>query len=168
VLEALAAGKHVFVEKPLCLTEAELQEIISAYDGTRLLMVGFNRRFAPLAQEVKKFLAGSRTPLVMSYRVKAGYIPQDSWVHDPEVGGGRLLGEVCHFLDFLHYLSGSPAVQVSAVALSGALGQSAGMIILCCPLPFRMAQWESSFIRPKGPNRFPGKGLRSLLKSRRR
>jgi len=123
VLEALAAGKHVFVEKPLCLTEAELQEIISAYDGTRLLMVGFNRRFAPLAQEVKKFLAGRCTPLVMSYRVNAGYIPPDSWVHDPEVGGGRLLGEVCHFIDFLHYLSGSPAVQVSAVALSGALGQ---------------------------------------------
>jgi len=123
VLEALAAGKHVFVEKPLCLTEAELQVIISAYDGTRLLMVGFNRRFAPLAQEVKKFLAGRRTPLVMSYRVNAGYIPPDSWVHDPEVGGGRLLGEVCHFIDFLHYLSGSPAVQVSAVALSGALGQ---------------------------------------------
>jgi predicted dehydrogenase/threonine dehydrogenase-like Zn-dependent dehydrogenase len=123
VVEALAAGKHVFVEKPLCLTEAELQEIISAYDGTRLLMVGFNRRFAPLAQEVKKFLSSRSTPLVMSYRVNAGCIPDDSWVHDPEVGGGRLLGEVCHFIDFLHYISGSQAVQVSAVALSGALGQ---------------------------------------------
>ena len=123
VVEALAAGKHVFVEKPLCLTEAELQEIISAYDGTRLLMVGFNRRFAPLAQEVNKFLSSRSTPLVMSYRVNAGYLPNDSWVHDPEVGGGRLLGEVCHFIDFLHYLSGSQAVQVRAVALSGTLGQ---------------------------------------------
>ena len=123
VVEALQAGKHVFVEKPLCLTEEELQEIVSIYDGSRLLMVGFNRRFAPLAQEVKKFLSGRSTPLVMSYRVNAGYIPSESWVHDPEVGGGRLLGEGCHFIDFLHYLSDSQAVQVSAVAIAGALGR---------------------------------------------
>ena len=123
VMEALQAGKHVFVEKPLCLTEEELQEIVSIYDGSRLLMVGFNRRFAPLAQEVKKFLSGRSTPLVMSYRVNAGYIPSESWVHDPEVGGGRLLGEGCHFIDFLHYLSDSQAVQVSAVAIAGALGR---------------------------------------------
>ena len=123
VLEALAAGKHVFVEKPLCLTEEELQQIVSAYDGSRFLMVGFNRRFAPLAQEIKKSLAGRRTPLVMSYRVNAGYIPHDSWVHDPEVGGGRVLGEVCHFIDFLHYMAESEVVQVSATPISGEMGQ---------------------------------------------
>jgi predicted dehydrogenase len=123
VLEALAAGKHVFVEKPLCLTDVELQEIIDAYDGSRLLMVGFNRRFAPLAQEVKKSLSGRRTPLVMSYRVNAGYIPHDSWVHDPEVGGGRLLGEVCHFIDFLHFMAEGEAVQVSVASISGELGK---------------------------------------------
>lgn len=123
VREALEAGKHVFVEKPLCLTEEELQEIVSAYDGSRFLMVGFNRRFAPLAQEVKKFLSGRGTPLVMSYRVNAGYIPEESWVHDPAVGGGRLLGEVCHFIDFLHYLSGSESVRVEATAISGNLGK---------------------------------------------
>lgn len=123
VVEALAAGKHVFVEKPLCLTEAELQEIISTYDGSRLLMVGFNRNFAPLAQEVKKFLSGRTTPLVMSYRVNAGFVPGDSWVHDPAVGGGRLLGEVCHFIDFLRYISGSEAVEIGAAAIAGALGK---------------------------------------------
>ncbi|MEJ2071480.1 MAG: Gfo/Idh/MocA family oxidoreductase [Syntrophobacterales bacterium] len=86
-MEVLQAGKHVLVEKPLCLTEEELAEIQAAYDGSRLLMVGFNRRFAPLALEIKKILAGRTTPLVITYRVNAGYIPDDSWVHDPEVGG---------------------------------------------------------------------------------
>lgn len=123
VREALAAGKDVFVEKPLGLTEAELAAIESVYDGSRFLMVGFNRRFAPLAREVKSFLSGRSTPLVMIYRVNAGYIPGDSWVHDPEVGGGRLLGEICHFLDFLLFMTDSEPVQVSARGIAGTLGK---------------------------------------------
>ena len=123
VLEALQAGKHVFVEKPLCLTAAELENITAAYDGSRLVMVGFNRRFAPLTQEVKTFLSGRTTPLVMLYRVNAGYIPDDSWVHDPEVGGGRIHGEVCHFLDFLLYMADSEPAQVHTTAISGATGK---------------------------------------------
>jgi predicted dehydrogenase/threonine dehydrogenase-like Zn-dependent dehydrogenase len=123
VLEALAAGKHVFVEKPLCLTEEELEKLISAYDGSRLLMVGFNRRFAPLAQKVKAALASRTTPLIMTYRVNAGYIPDDHWVHDREVGGGRLLGEVCHFIDFFHFMSDSPAEKVSVASISGPTGK---------------------------------------------
>lgn len=123
VAEALAAGKDVFVEKPLCLTEDELADIEAAYDPSRFLMVGFNRRFAPLAQEVKSFLKGRVTPLVMTYRVNAGYIPNESWVHDPEVGGGRIHGEVCHFLDFLLYMADSEPVQVHATAISGSLGK---------------------------------------------
>ena len=123
VLEALQAGKHVFVEKPLCLTAEELENITAAYDGTRLVMVGFNRRFAPLTQEVKTFLSGRTTPLVMLYRVNAGYVPDDSWVHDPEVGGGRIHGEVCHFLDFLLYMADSEPVQVHTTAISGTTGK---------------------------------------------
>jgi predicted dehydrogenase/threonine dehydrogenase-like Zn-dependent dehydrogenase len=123
VLEALQAGKHVFVEKPLCLTAEELENITAAYDGTRLVMVGFNRRFAPLTQEVKTFLSGRTTPLIMLYRVNAGYIPDDSWVHDPEVGGGRIHGEVCHFLDFLLYMADSEPVQVHTTAIAGATGK---------------------------------------------
>ncbi|MHB9073688.1 MAG: bi-domain-containing oxidoreductase [Desulfobaccales bacterium] len=123
VAEALAAGKDVFVEKPLCLTEAELADIKAVYDSSRLLMVGFNRRFAPLAQEVKAFLKGRTTPLVMIYRVNAGYVPGESWVHDPEVGGGRIHGEVCHFLDFLLFMADSEPVQVHATAISGSLGK---------------------------------------------
>ena len=123
VAEALAAGKDVFVEKPLCLTEDELADIEANYDSSRFLMVGFNRRFAPLAQEVKSCLKGRVTPLVMIYRVNAGYVPGDSWVHDPEVGGGRINGEVCHFLDFLLYMADSEPVQVHATAISGSLGK---------------------------------------------
>jgi predicted dehydrogenase/threonine dehydrogenase-like Zn-dependent dehydrogenase len=123
VLEALQAGKHVYVEKPLCLTAAELENLTAAYDGSRLVMVGFNRRFAPLTREVKTFLSGRTTPLVMLYRVNAGYIPDDSWVHDPEVGGGRIHGEVCHFLDFLLYMADSEPVQVHTTAISGATGK---------------------------------------------
>lgn len=123
VCEALAAGKNIFVEKPLCLTEEELDQIQSAYDGNRLLMVGFNRRYSPLAQKVKASLAGRTTPLVMTFRVNAGYIPLDHWVHDSQVGGGRLLGEVCHFIDFLGYMADSPAVRVSAAAIAGETGK---------------------------------------------
>jgi predicted dehydrogenase len=123
VQEALAAGKHVFVEKPLCLSEAELEMISQVYDGSRQLMVGFNRRFAPLTQELKDAFRGRTTPMMMNYRVNAGFIPADHWVHDPEVGGGRLLGEVCHFVDFLCFLCDSEAVQVSAVGIGGQIGK---------------------------------------------
>ncbi len=123
VSEALAAGKQVFVEKPLCLTEAELNEIIATYDGSRLLMVGFNRRFAPLAQQVKEVLSSRTTPLVMTYRVNAGFIPGDHWVHDPDAGGGRLLGEVCHFIDFLLFLADSGPVQVNTASIRGPAGK---------------------------------------------
>jgi predicted dehydrogenase len=123
VVEALQAGKHVLVEKPLCLTAAELAAIEEHYDDSRILMVGFNRRFAPLALEVKKMLAGRTTPLVMTYRVNAGYIPDDSWVHDPEVGGGRLLGEVCHFIDFIQFMAEAEPVQVQARSIRGETGK---------------------------------------------
>jgi predicted dehydrogenase/threonine dehydrogenase-like Zn-dependent dehydrogenase len=123
VCEALAAGKHVLVEKPLCLTEAELDMILKHYDGSRQVMVGFNRRFAPLARELHASLAGRMTPVMMSYRVNAGFIPAEHWVHDPEAGGGRLLGEVCHFVDFLCFLCDSEAARISAVGISGDTGK---------------------------------------------
>ena len=110
---ALRAGKHVFVEKPLSLDVAGLRDIAAARrDGKREVMVGFNRRFAPLAQELKKAL-GARAPLVMQVRVNAGPLPPGSWVADPAEGGGRIVGEVCHFVDLCSYLAGAPPVRVS-------------------------------------------------------
>ena len=154
VLEALAAGKRVLVEKPLCLSEAELQQIIAAYDGSRLLMVGFNRRFAPLAVKVKEFLAGRTTPLVMTYRVNAGFIPEDSWVHDPEVGGGRLLGEVCHFIDFLHFMTDAVAIRVSAASIAGATGKYRPDDNLSLTLTFQDGSIGNIIYTAKGPKAF--------------
>ena len=125
VLKALKAGKHVFVEKPLCLTLDELNQITQTYSAIRnpqsampLLMVGYNRRFSPLARMIKeKFGEG---PMSMIYRVNAGYIPADSWIQDAEFGGGRIIGEVCHFVDFLTFMNGSLPVSVYAAAMKDA------------------------------------------------
>jgi len=154
VLEALAAGKHVFVEKPLCLTLTELDEIQAAYDGSRILMVGFNRRYAPLAQKLKAALAGRTTPLMMVYRINAGYIPPDHWVHDPEVGGGRLVGEVCHFIDFFHFLTDSEMVQVSVAPISGSMGKYRPDDNLCLTLTFRDGSVGTILYTAKGSKTF--------------
>jgi predicted dehydrogenase/threonine dehydrogenase-like Zn-dependent dehydrogenase len=123
VTAALRAGKHVFCEKPLCLNEDELQDIAHTYEGLSsrgrpLLMVGFNRRFAPLAIRLKNFLRGVHEPLAMHYRVNAGFIPSDHWLHDPEQGGGRIIGEACHFVDFLSFLVGAAPIEVQVQSLA--------------------------------------------------
>jgi predicted dehydrogenase len=119
VLAAIAAGKHVFCEKPLCLNESELGAIVRAYRGGMsgrepLLMVGFNRRFAPMAVTMKAFLKPIQEPLALHYRVNAGFVSRDHWVNDPEQGGGRIRGEVCHFVDFLTFLAGALPIEVQA------------------------------------------------------
>ncbi|MGA9755218.1 MAG: bi-domain-containing oxidoreductase, partial [Desulfobaccales bacterium] len=154
VLEALAAGKHVLVEKPLCLTSDELEEIEAAYDGSRLLMVGFNRRFAPLTRQVKAMVAGRTTPLMMTYRVNAGYIPGDHWVHDPEVGGGRLRGEVCHFIDFLHFMTSSETASLNVETISGATGKYRYDDNLIINLTFKDGSIGTILYTAKGPKAF--------------
>jgi predicted dehydrogenase len=108
VQQALAAGKHVFVEKPLCLTAEELTAIEVAHTGEQLLMVGFNRRFAPLLLDLQQQLARLSGPKAFVYTCNAGAIPADHWTQDPALGGGRLLGEACHFVDLLRHLAASP------------------------------------------------------------
>ncbi len=130
-ITALEAGKNVFVEKPLVIAEDELALVDAAMQLARekaqaegkaapCLMVGFNRRFAPFIRELKPKLADLREPLMMDYRVNAGFIPRDSWAHDPEQGGGRLVGEACHFIDLLMHLADSPLRAVRTVALPDA------------------------------------------------
>ena len=117
VCNALKAGKHVFVEKPLSLTFEDLDEIARVRDSLsegRLLMVGFNRRFAPHIVRMKKLLESIKEPKAIVYTVNAGAIPLDHWTQDTEIGGGRIVGEVCHFLDLLRFLVGHPARQVKA------------------------------------------------------
>ncbi|HWR34484.1 MAG TPA: bi-domain-containing oxidoreductase [Clostridia bacterium] len=119
VQAALRAGKHVFCEKPLCLDRDQLVSIAhtAAEANGSLLMVGYNRRFAPMAVELKRFFSDGREPIVAHYRVNAGAIPATHWVHDPVHGGGRIIGEVCHFVDFLMFVTGSEPVSVFASAL---------------------------------------------------
>jgi len=117
VIKSLSAGKHVFVEKPLCLTREELEKItaIKAVIPGKQLCVGFNRRFSPLSVFLRKQIGAG--PMTMVYRVNAGRIPADTWIQDMELGGGRIIGEACHFIDYLTWLNGSLPVSVYATAL---------------------------------------------------
>ena len=121
VIDALRAGKHVFVEKPLCTRPEELPRIIDAYESSNsTLMVGFNRRYSVHARDIREFFGGATGSYVINCRINAGYLRQDHWTHDPEVGGGRIIGEVCHFIDFLGCVTGSTPVRVYAEAIDAA------------------------------------------------
>lgn len=118
--QALERGKHVFLEKPLALNDAELNTVLEA--ATRSpgqLFVGFNRRFSPLATRAKEVFAQRKTPLSILYRVNAGRIPREHWTQDEREGGGRIIGEVCHFIDLMQFFTGAIAESVSAEAISG-------------------------------------------------
>jgi polar amino acid transport system substrate-binding protein len=115
---ALDAGKHVFLEKPLAITHEGLKLVTRAAQRAAArgihLAVGFNRRFAPMALETAAFLSDRHGPLVLQYRANAGALPRDHWTRDPVVGGGRIIGEGCHFVDLLTFLAGAPPVRVQA------------------------------------------------------
>ncbi len=138
VCQALRAGKHVFVEKPLAITRQGLEKVEKTFhevnvshsrpfeagteSGALLLMVGFNRRFSPQVQKMKTLLTGVSEAKSLVMTVNAGNIPAEHWTQDPEVGGGRIIGEGCHFIDLLRFLSGAPIVSVKVMAL-GLQGQ---------------------------------------------
>lgn len=116
---ALERGHHVFVEKPLALSEDELDRVLKASaDSSGWLTVGFNRRFSPLARAAKEFFAKCHAPLSIAYRVNAGRIPRESWIQDSNQGGGRIIGEVCHFIDLMQFWTGAPPVRVYAEAIT--------------------------------------------------
>ncbi len=120
VIRALQAGKHVFCEKPLATAPGQLdgiKEQLLDHENSPLLMVGFNRRFAPMARTLVEFLSPRHEPLVATYRVNAGSLPLTHWTQDPAQGGGRIIGEACHFIDFLTFLVGALPLTVTAQAL---------------------------------------------------
>lgn len=130
VVQALEAGKNVFVEKPLALKNSELDQIDLAYSAalergdSPYLMVGFNRRFAPLVQKLKIQVSKSSEPMSIVYTCNAGDIPADSWVQDLEAGGGRIIGEACHFIDMARFLTCSPILSTQAIAMKQAEGKT--------------------------------------------
>jgi predicted dehydrogenase len=115
----LAAGKHVYCEKPVAVTLDQLKDLQAALstDGMPVFMGGFNRRFAPLAVSLKAFFSHTIEPMMMHYRVNAGPLPFSHWLHDPVEGGGRIIGEGCHFVDLMTWLAGSLPVSASISAL---------------------------------------------------
>lgn len=127
VLAALAAGKHVFCEKPLCLTLDELEaiEAEALARPAQQLMVGFNRRFAPLTVKAKTFLDRISGPKALIMTVNAGEIPAGHWTQDPAVGGGRIVGEACHFIDLLRHLAGAPITSFQILPLGPSAGHAA-------------------------------------------
>lgn len=116
--KALRANKHVFVEKPLALDEAGLEAVVAAREKSgKALMVGFNRRFSPLAERLKAFFSHRSQPLVMEFRGNVGYRPPEHWLHDPVEGGGVVLGEGCHYIDFCRWIVDSPIVETHATCI---------------------------------------------------
>lgn len=131
-LRALEAGKNVFVEKPLAMTHDDLDAIEAFYAGRAeapILTVGFNRRFAPLVETMHSELARCPQPKAMTMTVNAGAVPPGHWTLDPEVGGGRILGEACHFLDLLRHLAGAPIVEARATGMDAALPDTATLTL---------------------------------------
>jgi predicted dehydrogenase/threonine dehydrogenase-like Zn-dependent dehydrogenase len=117
-IKALSAGKNVFVEKPLALSKDELHDIFDAYhSGGGTLTVGFNRRFSPFAKKMKALLGGDNSPMNVVATMNAGSIPANVWVHDLNIGGGRIVGEACHFIDLISYLTGSQVQEVCMNAM---------------------------------------------------
>lgn len=134
VVSSLEAGKNVFCEKPLCLTELELSGISRVLfeippSKRSAFTVGFNRRFAPMVRKMKTFLQAIHEPLALHYRINAGYLPPDHWMNDREQGGGRILGEMCHFVDLLSFLAASPIVEVAARVMGSSARYSGNNVI---------------------------------------
>ncbi|HSO75181.1 MAG TPA: bi-domain-containing oxidoreductase, partial [Blastocatellia bacterium] len=126
-VEALKQGKHVFVEKPLATSIEGLREVVSAARESKgLLMVGYNRRFAPIAREIKERFSKRSGPMTIVYRVNAGQLPAGHWTYDETEGGGRIIGEICHFIDFVQFLTDALPERVTATGVPNS--PSAGFI----------------------------------------
>ena len=135
IIETLKAGKNVYCEKPLCMDEKELNQIIKtrntlyAQRSMPIIMIGFNRRFAPLTLRARQFLAKKTGPYLINYRINAGMLPQDHWLLDMKQGGGRIIGEVCHFVDLISYFTQARLVSVYAESLNGSQTASQDNIV---------------------------------------
>lgn len=159
IVEALESGKHVYCEKPLCLTIDELDKIEIAYKNSRgELFCGMNRRHAPLIQKIKKDIATDKIPAVYDYIANAGFIPADHWTQDEKAGGGRIIGEACHFVDVIQYLDGSELLSLKLTfAQSGAYSKKDNCLIT---LHFRSGAVGNIIYTSMGSKKYPKEQLR--------
>jgi predicted dehydrogenase/threonine dehydrogenase-like Zn-dependent dehydrogenase len=159
VVQALRAGKHVFVEKPLAMTQAEIEQIQDVWlscdlEPRSILMVGFNRRFAPQIARMKELLRAVGEPMSIVITVNAGAIPEGHWTHNRNVGGGRILGEACHFVDLARFVAGSPIREARIQTLgSGVHGRSDDKATVT--LSFENGSWGSIHYLANGHRSFP-------------
>ena len=156
VLKGLAAGREIFVEKPLCLTREELREIDEGYaKGGSSIQVGFNRRFAPASTEIKQLLAGAPGPITVSYRVMAGKLDANHWYANVAESGGRVLGEACHFFDYFCYLFDSEPVQITAQTTWPTSGKMAFPDSVCAQVEFANGSCGQLNYSAQGDTAFP-------------
>lgn len=162
VSDALAAGKHVFVEKPLAIDYEGLDAVRVAYDTAQLdtkgapqVMVGFNRRFSPQVQKMKELLAPVREPKSFIMTMNAGAIPPNHWTQDNSVGGGRIIGEACHFIDLMRFLAGSPIVSVQARRMGDAPGLQVTEDKAAITLGFEDGSFGTIMYLANGSSSFP-------------
>lgn len=166
--KALAAGKHVFVEKPLALDSGQLSNIRNAYAAAtdtgqaRHLMVGFNRRFAPQVVKMKQLLSSVREPKSFIMTMNAGFIPADHWTQDPAVGGGRIIGEACHFIDLMRFLAASRIVSVQARRMGGSHSEDKASIVL----GFEDGSFGTIHYLANGSSRFPKERIEVFVAGR--
>jgi predicted dehydrogenase len=165
VCRALEAGKHVFVEKPLALTSKELEHIVKTYQAVGaqqsppLLMVGFNRRFAPQVQKMKALLDSVQAPKSFIMTVNAGEVPSHHWTQDIQVGGGRIIGEGCHFIDLLRFLAGCPITGVQGTMLGAAARMSVSEDKMSFTLTFADGSFGTVHYLANGHRSFPKERL---------
>lgn len=155
-IEALDAGKHVYVEKPLAINEEQLKQVEEAYYRNKQhLFVGFNRRYSPFAKFIKENLQTDQYPCMIQYTINAGYIPKEHWINDPEVGGGRVIGEVCHFIDLVVFLTGSPAKEIQVVNLNTESGHYSSSDNISINLSFQNGSIANIVYTSMGSKSYP-------------
>jgi len=160
-IEALDAGKHVYVEKPLAINMEQLEQVKEAYErNSQHLIVGFNRRFSPFAKWIKEQLQTDKFTTLIQYTINAGEIPKDHWINDPTVGGGRIIGEVCHFVDFCQYLTGSKIKNVSTLAINANSEKYINNDNISMNIEFANGSLANIIYTSMGPKSYPKENVR--------
>jgi len=160
-IEALDAGKHVYVEKPLAINMEQLEQVKEAYErNSQHLIVGFNRRFSPFAKWIKEQLQTDKFTTLIQYTINAGEIPKDHWINDPTVGGGRIIGEVCHFVDFCQYLTGSKIKNASTFSINGNSEKYINNDNISMNIEFANGSLANIIYTSMGPKSYPKESVR--------
>jgi len=172
VCKALESGKNVYVEKPLAIIPEQVETIENAYMASRgfspapILMIGFNRRFSPHIQKMKQLLLGIRQPISIIITVNAGEVPASDWTQDPKIGGGRIIGEGCHFVDLLYYLTGSQAVSVCSTKMGSAPGVFVADDKMSFTIKFESGSFGTVHYLANGAKSFPKERIEVFCEGR--